>query len=197
MPDPIIMGVDPSLTCTGVAVVQGDEAIVLDKLKPDLKDEADNPIEAWDRAEQLAELILETWKEHVQPRVNRPRTMGGEDTYCVLEMPIATTEHKGNRHRERATGLADYGLCVGVVWNWLSYRLLDVGSEGKLIPVRANVWTGKRSKASNQNAMRALYPVYNDVVRNNRDPGGDVGDALGLVEWWKGELSRKAEVRNA
>lgn len=82
------------------------------------------------------------------------------------------------RHRGDGAGLAVYGCGVGAIatecMHWAIYNGCQV------VPILENQWTRGVPKADRAAAIASEYPQYDPTT----DPGGDIADAIGIVDWW-------------
>lgn len=149
-----ILALDPSLTCTGYAVLDGSRVIDGGRIRP--TSPASTP--AAERAREIAREALDVVRSHAPVDV------------AVVETPAPQAPDDRNRR-----GQADYGLCVGVI-----IGRLDAIAGLEVVTARADAWTGGVSKAKRAAAIAAVHPEYNP----DRDGGMDVADAIGLADWW-------------
>ncbi len=82
------------------------------------------------------------------------------------------------RHHGGGAGLAVYGVALGALWQAACFYTKSSGGRVEL--VAENDWTDGRPKAERTAAIARLYPQY----QAERDPGGDMADAIGLGGWW-------------
>lgn len=76
------------------------------------------------------------------------------------------------------SGQATYGMAVGLVIDQC-FEYQDQ-TNAKIITVSPDVWTNRVKKERRQAAIAYKYQQYNP----SQDKGGDVSDAIGLLEWW-------------
>ena len=153
---PAIIALDPSSTAIGYAVLGQIDGGLIDAglITPDRKTHPPL-VRILAMLEELTLLICETEPEAV-----------------VIEV---TSGKVGKRHKGKGAGLAVYGMAVGAVWQLCrSVEFLEVA------PVLENDWTDGKGKSKRLSLLCAMEPKY----KRERDPGGDVGDAIGLGRWW-------------
>lgn len=159
---PSIIALDPSSTAIGYAVLRRIDGGIIDAglITPDKK--TDLPlVRIRAMLEELTLLICEA-----------------EPQAAVIEV---TSGKVGKRHKGKGAGLAVYGMAVGAVWQLCcNVEFLEVA------PVLENDWTDGAGKSKRLSLLSATEPKY----KRERDPGGDVGDAIGLGRWW---LRRQAK----
>jgi len=161
----MILGLDPSSTRTGYAVVLfGGATKVIDAgyLRGRTKDEAKTRIMA------MRLSLLELLQEHLP-------------TMTVVEIPSGKIGG-GQRRGASASSMAIYGLAAGVV---LGVCLSSPGTE--VVAVDERVWTSRVPKSIRQRRVAAEFPAYRDVMKS--DGGGDIADAIGLALWGLGRKS--------
>ena len=162
----LILGLDPSSTCTGYAVVravvrdEGQETVLLDAgyLKP-----AEPRAAPMRRIESMVDELAVIIKDH------RPDMAIVE--VCSGHAGVGQRHHAGAR-------LAVYGMAVGAMWE--ACRVLLGDKQVEWMP--EDVWTAGVPKAERQAVIAALYPAYAEQMA--ADAGGDVSDAIGLILWW-------------
>jgi hypothetical protein len=161
----IVMGIDPSSTCTGYAVMSDDGLLIdVGRLRPRL-DAAPPPERILAMIAELPGLI----REH-QPAI------------VVVEMPSGKVA--GRIAWRHPSGLAVYGFAAGAIWHAI------VGLVGGLCVVMVNelVWTRSVPKAIRIQRIAAEYPAYAEIIGDGEDSGGDAGDAIGLAQWYFGQM---------
>lgn len=161
-----IFGVDPSLTCTGVALMEDGELLEWWRIRPKGKGDA------VERAMEIADRLVMLVYEH------GPKHGTGNERHVVIETP-AFRQH--GKISGRAQGLASYGLAVGIVCGVLA-TIFAQPSLTKICYVGADVWTrGCGSKDDRKARAELAFPSYN----RKKDSGGDVADAISIAEWWR------------
>jgi hypothetical protein len=109
-----------------------------------------------------------------------------DDLECLLErlrpgtVIVEWTKGKVGRRRHGGlgAGLAVYGTGVGAIGRTAAVWCRAAGAE--VVFVLENDWTRQVPKETRQAALRSAVPEYAGVA----DPGGDIGDAIGLGLWW-------------
>lgn len=121
------------------------------------------------------------------PAIERIRVMGDDlatlvkqETPRTIVIEITSGKVAGRLHG-RASGLAVYGMAVGVMF-WIA-RLTEPAIE--VVPVAENEWTGQRPKKKRQADIGWQFPEYSDQMA--LDGGADIADAIGLGLWWFGK----------
>lgn len=108
-------------------------------------------------------------------------------TEIVIEM---SSGHVGARHLGGGAGLATYGMAVGAVWQACMRAAELVGAKLDMVP--ENMWTGGISKSQRQASLRLECEAYAAV--QGGDCGADVADAIGLAMWW---MTNRAMIKKA
>jgi len=176
-----ILSLDPSSTVTGYAVGItncGVEIIDAGLIKPVRTRDP-----ALARAEQMAQEIIElcegTKIDRVVIELPSPqapakiRRMVADLAKLPVEQIIQVLEKL-----KQPAGQAYYGMAVGVIvttikWHW----------SMPCTTVRADVWSRGQSKRQRQAELALRMPSYDPET----DPGADVSDAVGLLEWFWAE----------
>jgi Holliday junction resolvasome RuvABC endonuclease subunit len=154
----VILALDPSSTCVGYALVAGprpDQLVDGGLLRPK---PAKLPIIA--RVRQFAQDFRELLEEH------RP---------AVVVMEVSLSRHGRANDRGGASALGVYGLAV----EYLFHSLETSGTPIETLD--ATQWTERLRKAKRTERIRAIYGTRYPV---ERDPGGDLADAIGIGRWW-------------
>ncbi len=102
------------------------------------------------------------------------------DEYEPAEVLIEwASGHVGRRrHKGKGAGLAIYGAAVGALW-----QTVVAWADGRATAVRCineNTWTNGVPKQARIVWLSQSFAEY----APEKDPGGDVGDAIGLALWW-------------
>lgn len=103
---------------------------------------------------------------------------GWQPGTILIEWP---SPHVGRRrHKGLGAGLAVYGAAAGALW-WASLRWAEQQEPGVSVnAVSVDLWTRGVPKEDRLAAVAQQFPEY----RGEADPGGDIGDAIGLGVWW-------------
>jgi len=154
-----ILALDPSSTRTGYALLDEQEKLLeAGFLSP--RKRTDPP------AERIAAMV--------EDLLGLLHTL--EPAAVVIEW---TTGKVGRRrHHGAGAGLAVYGAALGALWQAACFHARQAGGRVELAV--ENEWTDGRPKAERAAAIARLYPQY----QAERDPGGDMADAIGLGGWW-------------
>ena len=156
-----ILGLDPSSTVTGYAVM-GDDYTLFDagRFVPGKNDPVEVRTDAM--CDDLAELL-----EDVVPDV------------IVLEWTSGKTA--GRLQNRRMSGLQFYGIGLGEVRreiiHWLRSRPTD---RHRLVLVPENEWTKGKGKDERAAIIARLYRQYDFTA----DVGHDMADAIGVARYW-------------
>ena len=157
---PLILGLDPSSTTTGYAILNG----------PDNLREAGLFAPTNKRApalERIAEMIDDLTATIADYHPSR----------AVIEI---TSGKVGKRHGGQGAGLAVYGMAVGALW-WATVKLLG---PDQVTAIDENTWTQGIPKRRRQMELFARFPKYADWANGGNDPGADAADAIGVARWW-------------
>lgn len=164
------IGIDPSSTCIGVAVVDGSRVVEMVPLRASRIKSTVGRIYALTNELELLLFVF-------------------GDRYPEALAAIEVTSGKvAARHRGSGAGLGVYGMGVGAAL-WAAQAVL--GPE-RVVPVEENVWTKGVPKLNRQIAIRAQFPDYERQYGKRGDAGGDVSDAIGLAVWLAGMIAGRA-----
>ena len=163
----LILGLDPSSTICGYAVKNCNNLIEAGVITPE-----DRAGGSFERIRSMRRDLINILT-HFQPSI-------------IL---VEWTKGKVNirRHHGLGAGLAVYGCGVGAIAtecdHWQQHN-----TYCEVIAINENDWTRHIKKSERQLAVASRYPQY----RVEGDPGGDIADAIGIIDWWKQEnLMRK------
>lgn len=175
-----ILGFDPSLTCTGAALMEDGKLLEWWRIRPKGKGDA------VERAMEIADRLVAIIDDYGPQYGDGSRA--GNTRYVVIETP-AFKQH--GKISGRAQGLASYGLAVGIIYGKIA-TIFDQHPFTKVSHVGADVWTkGCGSKDERKERAALAFPFYN----RKKDSGGDVADAIWIAEWWRmTELWNQEEV---
>lgn len=119
------------------------------------------------------------------------------DTFCPDDILVEITSGKVGqlRHTGGGAGLGVYGMAVGAVWlaceHWVEQNRHRYGAGcPEVHPIEENLWTRGQPKGNRIAAVASEFPQYRPAT----DPGGDMGDAIGLALWFIRERSVCQEV---
>ena len=158
-----IIGVDPSTTCTGVAVLDGPPPVIVTAERLRSRAGGQEPLAYLRRTVALCADLVEIINEH-------------EPSRAVIEMPHGKAH--GRMGRINMASLAIYGVACGALWYVLEAHVKKVRA--------ASVGEIRMSKQQRQQVVMAVFPQY----QPRADPGMDVSDALWLA---LRELERESE----
>lgn len=152
-----ILALDPSSTKTGYAVADGGEIIDFGVLTPNRTKDPPNT-RIWVMLMACGDLMNE----------HRP----------FSAVVIEDTSGKIAGRLGRASGLAIHGKAVGM---FIMKAVQFMGGTRQVHLVLENDWTRGTPKAKRQKNVAYLLGDKYDPAK---DPGGDVADAIGLLNWW-------------
>ena len=157
----ILLALDPSSTCTGYAVFNGEKLDETGLLRPSASHGAER------RTAQIVDDLRELL-DAIQP------------TDIVIEVP---SRYPGTGSQAGATGrLAIYGMAVGEIRRVCKDWVNSNGTKPTIHSVDERMWTKGKSKAKRQRAIMLAYPQTRNMIGTDR--GGDAFDAVGLGSWW-------------
>ena len=171
-----LLALDPSSTCIGYALADADTGVYHDAGRLTAPSTYAGTAKAFARIllleEQLANLVFS----------ERPDAI-------VMEVP-ATRVYAGNRGQ--GAGLTTYAFAVGAYWRLLRGMVIPIGHRPLDQPSFAlelavsDQWTKTgpykaSTKAARVRNAKALVPGY----QAHMDAGGDVADAICLLDWWR------------
>lgn len=165
MKEIIVVAFDPSITRTGYAAlrkVEGcpdPEPIEFGAITPTKKRNR-KAIPSTERIEQLVAEI-------------RAVVARFDGANFVVEITSGKTS---KRHKGRGAGLGTYGMAVGRVVGEL------LATQPHVRQIYENEWTRGFSKGDRKRTAALAYPAYGEIEQE-RDPEGDISDALMLAEW--------------
>lgn len=160
---PVVMGIDASSTAIGYAVGTHPREIIAAGL---IKG----------KGQALARVAWHCWKlEQIITKLKRPPNV------IVIEVQAPQGPRLGN------SGQATYGFAVGAVWRtiwqWANATTIDGEPRAEIITTRADEWTNRVSKKHRALCVDSEFDWY----RPADDPGMDIADAVGLIQWWFAE----------
>ena len=168
----VILALDPSSTRIGYALwdVAKRRPVELGFLTPDT--DTGSRATAGARIESLIGQL---------DRMLRVDNLEGRLERILVEVPVGK---QWARCGKRTSGLPVWAFAAGAVWGMLRWRGKVVHRDGTAgyVPVEAipATWTQGSTKAGRQVAAAALCREYQAGL----DPGGDMADALMMVEFW-------------
>lgn len=177
-----LLGIDPSSTCTGYAVLTGlapHELIDAGRIRPSdakaLWDEVPATVRPHWLGKDLAAM------RRVESMLTDVSSIIAEHTpdLVIVEIPSGKI---GTGAKNRARGsLTTYGYAAGVICERCRWAVSFATPTGFVVPVTERQWTaGQGAKDKRQAAIAAHYCGIYD---SSRDTGGDVADAIGLARW--------------
>ena len=152
-----VIGIKPSGTKTTWAKMEinSRELLEMGHLKL-VAFEQESPVH--DRIDRMCRILFDLLQHH-QPDTIAIETIG---------------KYAGSQHK---------GVAIGALWqtaeHWTS---CNTYSKVVLIPVKE--WTRDQSKAKRIKVIRMCHPAYNKTYSKGDDAGGEVADAVGLVEYY-------------
>lgn len=160
-----VVGIDPSSTRTGYAVMSSPTTIV----------EA-----GYLRAGKLATPAL----ERIKVMASDLGALLKEHCPEMVVIEVSSGKVGRRRHTGRGSGLAVYGTAVGAL-----LAIAWFCGTSPVCPVLENEWTRSVPKLTRQRQIVAAFPDYALKVRDDR--GADVADAIGLCWWWFAEQKKQ------
>ena len=153
----MILALDPSLTCCGWAVLTSRRQVAdCGRILPGSS------------RKPLGQRLGFLGQELLEVAAHQPRM-----TDVIIEVPSG---HVGrNRHKGGGAGLSLYGVAVG-------YVIAIADQIGTVHLVNETEWTGGTPKDQRVGLIKATTPEYRPHA--DRDPGGDIADAIALGQWW-------------
>ncbi len=156
----MILSLDPSSTCIGYARFGGFDGGTM--LNAGRMVTPQKP-SAYVRMVKLADDIVDLIREYNGPRM-----------IVIVEVPSGRVNH--GRHKGSGAGLSIYGVAVG----YLLGRLANLDVDVRMI--LENEWTRGIPKDKRRESVAARHGSYRAI--QDKDPGGDISDAIALGEWW-------------
>lgn len=169
-----VIGIDPSSTKTGLALVYVGSETVLEMASVSFTDGTPT----LDRLRQTPTDIHE-WITELPIRIGSEQCPSDEIAFAV-ETPSPSRSGK-TRKESGGFGLTTYARAVGRVEAMVEgyAHTLD-----QVVLVDERTWTGKVSKAARTAAIDATVPRYDPT----QDPGQDIADAIGVALWTTRQL---------
>ncbi len=177
----MIIGIDPSSTAIGVAVLSGlgrGDIVTGEVIRPSRRLTHEWRHCAWVkdhyRRSDLKALVRSL------NAIDELLEMIGPYDQSGLRIVVETPSGKvGTGAKRGARGsLTSYGLAAGMVFAALRTEYNPV----RVLPVSERQWTaGRGSKARRQ---REVMIVYGSAYDHRGDKGGDVADAIGIARWY-------------
>lgn len=165
-----IVGIDPSLTCTGIVAIDGDDLLSAERIVSRIKGP---PVL---RVDDIVWDVIDFLSDH------NPDAIG-----------IETPSGRPGAGIARGAGarLALWGMGVGSIrqacLNWCVGKA-RLGGKCVVYSPTERDWTGRRTKAKRAIEARMLFPSLSGI----RDPGGDVTDAAMIAVWTRARHEREA-----
>lgn len=174
----IVMGLDPSSTIIGYAVLGGLEPgdlIAAGLLHPSLARELLGHMPTWQRDYLLGAHL---------PAYRRTLSMIGDVTGLICEyaparivVEIPSGKFGTGAKRGARGSLTTYGMAAGMVVQAVADQAGD-----RCIPVDERTWTA--GGGNKEQRQLGISLVYQPRYKAADDQGGDVSDAIGLARWW-------------
>ena len=173
----ILIPIDPSISCTGVAVFELDKLIRCARIKPKQQVQKDGVITkftSWQKIDQIIEALDLLLSEHPG---------------ASFSIEITSGKTAGRFGNKKISGLGTYGMVVGQVVRWAIER---VGPD-RVHQFYENDWTRQGKKDRRQEHCRYTFPFYaehwyeQDKIKHDKSGrytgGGDVSDAIMLGDY--------------
>ena len=155
----MLIALDPSSTCLGLAASVAGEFISAGRIKPRASDPAQTRIDAI--IERLLERLAKFRSDYPAERI-------------IVVIEISSGKVNQARHGGGGVGLATYGDAVGSIRTAVRLK----GYSTAEIP--ENLWTGGHSKDKRKRVAKTHCPSYDAT----KDAGGDIADAICLALWY-------------
>lgn len=177
----ILIPIDPSISCTGVAAMENGEPIRCAQIKPKTsfqKDKIKHTIPAHQRIEQIIE-------ELAKFVYSFDRSDGKPIAFAIEITSGKTAKRFGS---QRISGLGTYGMVVGQIVRWC---IEEFGNDC-VFQFYENDWTRGSTKERRQEHCRYAFPYYaehwyeKDKIKAHKSgskKGGDVSDAIMLGDY--------------
>ena len=160
-----LVGLDPSTKCTGYAVLDAARDSLLDA--------------GLIKPSNMKPPFYERVSEMVPDAVQVVR----EVAPCIVVIEVPDKYQAGRL--SRAEGLAKYGFAVGAIW--CAVRSLPGVVVHTVTPA---LWTGGVPKRKRCDLLALRYPAY----ARAKDKGGDAGDAIGLVAYYRDRMTTRVQI---
>lgn len=152
-----VFGIKPSRAKTGWAKMTIDNRDLLEM--GNLKLVAfEQELSPYDRIDLMCR-VLHDLLQHHQPDIIAIETISGR---------------AGLRHR---------GVVIGALWQTAEYWT-SCNTYSKVVLITEKEWTRGQSKAKRIKVIRTCHPAYNKKYSKCSDFGGEVADAVGIVEYY-------------
>lgn len=173
----MIFALDPSLSCSGFAVLAADGSAidVYGKIKPDSKGDA------YERAADIASLCLLELRKY-----------RGQLTAVVIEAP--RTNSRGLGGKRSAASLPNYGICIGVVTYAVEREIGTWSPAPALLRPSASDWTrgvtGTKGDTHKERRVRAAEEKFglSEGAFGCKTDAGNIADAILLGCWAAGKV---------
>lgn len=176
-----IIAVDPSLSCTGYAIINGDGTQIIEygKIKPDCDGDAyDRSLSIAQHVATVIHMNIDDWTEAIV--VEQPQT------YC-----------KGLGGKRSAVNAPNYGMVVGMVTMAVQQEIAKAFSRAVFLRPSASLWTrgkvGTKGDRHKTNRVRSVELQYGLPVGSLgcKADAGNIADAIMLARWGVDELERR------
>ena len=158
----VIIGIDPSLTCTGIAAIDARGAVLECGRIKSARQHEGRKLDEIERSISIAKQCDDFVREF--PLV------------AIRAVVIETAARQVRGPRRARQGQAYYGQAVGVILAWM------VCQQWPVDWVSVETWTRGKPKAD-----RAAWVQQVCGVDLSADAGHDVSDAIGVALWWQTE----------
>lgn len=198
----LILACDPSLSCTGWAVLRDDgtehgQIVEAGFLSADDKD-GEPFARAGEIAADLSTVICRTYLHVTEGRLIGPRT---QSPFALMIIETPRDNGAGMRGQRSAGSLPGYGIAVGRIGHVLHQAATEHGADFR--HVSASEWTrgmpgnaGDKHKQNRVTMVGYYWPAWRDRL-GPKSKASNAADALLLARWGMLERRRREEARRA
>lgn len=172
----MILAIDPSLSCTGYAVLNGTIIRAMGKVT------SDGDGDAYERACSISNQLCRELEPHIGP----------DTAAVVVEAPQIVA--RGLAGKRSAATAPNYGIVVGVVTRDIHRLIQERETSAVLLRPSATVWTaglpGTRKdpkKRGRVQLVSSLYGLGLGALGSVTD-AGNIADAILLARWGQNEV---------
>ncbi len=182
-----IIGIDPSIGCTGVAVLEAGKVKRCARIKPKKQTQLKGDITK-----------IPTWKQ-IDQIIEALDLLHSETKDPIYSIEITSGKTARRVKNQNISGLGVYGMVVGQIVRWAIER---VGPD-RVLQFYENEWTGGGSKDARQEQCRLVHPFYaqhwyeQDKIKTHSGgskKGGDVSDAIMIAEYAERHINIRSSI---